>query len=387
MMNETAHERKQLVCDTIRHKSKPKRVPLFSNTWTWKICDAGYELNDALRDYDKLFASVCRHHEKYGYDMYIDMGTRNPIRFSDALGGGIYYIDEEKNRISYRDKCLMQADEYPLLIEKGLKRFYFEDVLERKYGWKEHDEAMRHLDAAMSEYRSLKAYTARVCRCFYEEYGVPRLNAAKPVLPADMLFINLRGVKGWSMDLRRNAEFMQQAMETIDAFYGGIVSDTLAAYRERDDTYMPFRFSSLSHNVMNPHQFGSYSWPYIKKITDELEKHDCIALFFAEGSVSRLTDFLREIPSGRIALLLEMDDPEEMKKKLPNLTIVGGYPVNLLADAGEQECIEAAKKLIDKMAYDGNYIFACNKMLSFPDDARGENMLAVNSFLREYTLY
>ena len=103
--------------------------------------------------------------------------------------------------------------------------------------------------------------------------------------------------------------------------------------------------------------------------------------------MKHLLDYFKELPENSICLYSEMDEIRLLKKELPNLTVAGGYPVRYLAEGDLGECIDEAKRLIDDVGYDGNYIFGCNKMLSYPDDALGENMLAVNEFLKEYAVF
>jgi len=109
-----------------------------------------------------------------------------------------------------------------------------------------------------------------------------------------------------------------------------------------------------------------------------------LGLIFTEGSITHLIDYFKEIPEGTVAILLEQDDPVKMKMELPNVTIAGGYPTLLLNNGTEKDCVDRAKKLIDEMAYDGNYIFSVDKMMSFPEDGKGENLQAVVNFVKEY---
>lgn len=53
------NERVQLYKDAARHK-KTSRVLNLANIWTWKICDSGYKLSEALFDYNKMEDIVCK---------------------------------------------------------------------------------------------------------------------------------------------------------------------------------------------------------------------------------------------------------------------------------------------------------------------------------------
>jgi hypothetical protein len=96
----------------------------------------------------------------------------------------------------------------------------------------------------------------------------------------------------------------------------------------------------------------------------------------------RFAEFFQDIPKGRILYQLEQDDIFEVRKRLPNLAIVGGMPTELLGRGTKQECVDYAKKLIDTLG-DG-FVLSQNKMMSFRKDAVRENVLAVNEFVRSY---
>ena len=379
-------ERKEAVVRTIRRQS-PQRIPLFSNAYTWKICDAGYKLREALTDYTKLEEVVCQHHEKYEFDLYIDMGTRNPVRYTNVFGEGLYVFDDEKNYLNVKDATMMEEDEYPELVQGGLRRFYFEKAVPRRYHLTSHEEAMKKWKPAAEEYDRLQEYLRHIHTKFAREYGVPKFFDSKPMFPIEVLFCALRGMRGLSLDFRRNKQFLPEALEVIDAYYDPLFQKALESWTDREDVYFPFRATTMSHNMMSPKQFELYAWPYIKRFVDRIVARDMIVFLFVEGSIRHLVSFFQDIPKGHVALLLEQDDPVKMKKLLPNVTIVGGFPSRLLADGTPQECVDQAKKLIEEMAYDRNYIFGCDKMLSYPRDARPENLQAVNEFVREYGVY
>lgn len=379
-------ERKKLVVDTIC-RNNPSRVPLLSNAWSWKICDAGYKLRDAMTDYDKLYHAACRHHEIYECDIYMDLCTRNPVRYSDVFGKGPYIFDDEKNILSIQDTVLMDESEYPELIEKGLQRFYFEKVVPRRYGITSKEAYYGKWKDAAKEYVQLGNFVQRVNSTFEKEYGVPEFCPFEPMLPVEVLYNVLRGMKGSSMDQRRHKKEMSRAVEVIDEYYFPMFQKVLANYQDKDSVYFPIRCTTLAHNMMNIKQFEELTWPYIKRFSDIVVQYHMQSCLFTEGSIKHLLPYFQQLPAGYFTLIIEQDDPVEMKKALPNMTIAGGYPSTLLATATPQECIDAAKRLIDEMAYDRNYIFSCDKMLSYPTDCKAENLKAVCDFVREYGVY
>lgn len=376
------NETRNMILASVRDDMKKTRIPIYSNAWTWKICDAGYKLSDAMHDYDVMFDAVCQHHEKYHFDMYNDLGTRNPIRMAEAAKTCTYLIDDARNSISILDRERMKKDEYDELIEGGHAKFCYEKVLPRIADYSSKEEMFQCIANAGKEQLAMGAYTKRINKQFRDVYGVPSMTSGRFAFPSDTLFSYLRGLRGISMDFRRNEKYIVPALEAINENYS--IEKVLDALPQNDEFCFAVRTVSLSHTLMNPKQFEKYLWPYMKKYIDEIVRRDMTAFIWQEGNIGHLYEFFQEIPSGHFALLGELDDIREMKKKLPNLTIVGGMSENLLANGTKEACIDYAKALIDDVGYDGKYIFSTNKMLSFPGDACGENMKAVNDFVREY---
>lgn len=381
-LEQKRNETRNIILGSVRDDMKRIRIPIYSNAWTWKVCDAGYKLSDAFHNYDIMFDAVCQHHEKYHFDMYNDLGTRNPIRMAEAAGTCTYIIDDERNTISIKDRERMTKDEYDELLEGGHAKFCFEKVLPRLANYESREDMFQKIANAGKEQLEMGAYTRRINKQFRDVYGVPTMTCGRFSFPSDTLFSYLRGLRGISLDFRRNEKYIVPALERIDE--GNSIDKVLDALPSQDDYCFAVRTVSLSHTLMNPKQFEKYLWPYMKKFADAIVARNLTAFIWQEGNIGHLYEFFQELPSGHFALLGELDDIREMKKKLPNLTMVGGMSENLLSTGTPEQCIDYAKGLIDDVGYDGKYIFSTNKMLSYANDARGENMRAVNDFVREY---
>lgn len=377
--------RKKLIQDAIRTGTKPERVPVFSNVWTWKFLDAGYSLREGLYDYDKAYDAVCEHHEKYEMDLYIDMGARNPVQVTDCYGESLYVIDDERNYMNIKDFALMDEDDYDTFLADGPIKYFFERAVPARYGITDREEMIRKYGKAAHEYQRFSAFNKRVANQYVNVYGVPSIGLGKPNTPMDVMINGMRGMRGTAMDMRKRPEKLEAALEVLSDWLYPAVTNAFKNYDPEDDKYALFaRITSLAHTMLNPKQFGKYSWPFYQKFCQDVADRDWCGWLFFEGSVAHIVDYLREIPAGHFALLIEQDDPVWLKKELPNLTICGGYPVELLQNGTEQQCIDKAKQLIDEMAWDGKYIFSTDKMMSFPQDGKGENLKAVIEFVKEY---
>ena len=380
-------ERKQLFIDTVKQTKKPKRVPILSNTFTWMVYDSPYKLSEAIYDYDKMFEVICNHCEKYDFDLYSVSGARNVLAYSDVFGENCCYIINDDNySINYPDSAsILKAEEYPIFLQKGLVKYYFEHGITRKYGLTDREDIIERFSRAAREMIKIDEFRDRVKKQFTDVFGVPIFATVVPEFPCDTLFKAIRGMKGFCTDLRRHTHYVEQALEVIDEHFFPILKNSFNKLGNADDVAFPGgRGISLVHTVLNPKQFGKYHWPYIKRYIDMVVSKNQICSLFLEGSIDLFYDYLQDLPKGHVALQIEQSDPVDAKKKLPNVTIIGGFPTHFLGKESLEKCLDKAKEIIDEMAYDGNFIFTTDKMLSFPSDAKSENMLAVVNFVKEY---
>jgi hypothetical protein len=379
-----------MVDDVARQKRKPKRVPICAQTRAWPIFDAGYKLTEALSDYDKMFDVVCRMHEVYEFDLYMDQGGRFPYKVLQELGKTQYIFDDENSAIVFPDQALMGPEEYGDLYEDGLLKFYYERIIPRKYGFTDKEDAINRMVKASKAHIELNKFVKKVSDTFEHNYGVARGIIQSPYslnVPLGLIMFPFRGIKGMALDMRRCRADMEKVLDILENNTFERTKAGLASHKEVDSIIFPWQLTSLVHTLLSRKDFDRYIWPYFKKYLDEVAKNDQIGLIFMEGSIMNFIDHFQDIPAGHFILMPEMDDIAELKKLLPNLSMCGGMPTYLLGNGTKEQCVDKAKQLIDEVGYDGKFIMCTDKMLAYPHDAKGENLLAVNQFVREYGVY
>lgn len=72
----------------------------------------------------------------------------------------------------------------------------------------------------------------------------------------------------------------------------------------------------------------------------------------------------------------------ELRKALPNACIVGGMSAMMLGRGTPEQCVDAAKRVIDQMG-DG-FMLGQDKMMSFRNDCKRENLLAVSEYIQNF---
>ena len=105
-------------------------------------------------------------------------------------------------------------------------------------------------------------------------------------------------------------------------------------------------------------------------------------MIFVENSIVRFKDYFQDYPKGVLTLVPELDTVQELRAAIPNATVVGGLPSTLLGRGTPEECVDATRKVIEDMG-DG-FILGANKMISFRNDCRRENLLAVCEYVQNF---
>ena len=370
-------EKVQLFLDAARFENK--RVPNLSNDYTWKIFDSPYTHKEAYFDTDKMEKIVCENHERYNFDAYLDLGTRNHFPQMQALGGGSYVLNEQTGSINVTDAPTLEPEEYEAFAKNPIG--YFNILFSRKFP---DLTTQSFVNAAMAFLKS-SGYAREIQKKFAETYNRPTMISTSAVVqPAFEVFhSSLRGIAGVSTDMRR---YPKQLKEACDSYWQAVCLPSLQrALQATEKPYVADVYCGLiAHQVMNRKQFEQLYLPQLRQIIDACAAAGKIVYLYVEGSIARFAEYFKDVPKGCAIMHLEMDDIFEMRRLLPDMCLAGGMTTDLLGRASAERCVEQAKKLVSELG--PGYIMSQNKMLSFKNDCRRENLLAVNSFVREYQL-
>ena len=256
-------ERTELFDNAFHHKHN-KRVPLGCNLWSWMVLDCGYKQSEALQSYDTLEKVNREIHERYQFDAYHNLLVRYPKRLTDLLGGGCSWIDETDEFIQCADINFLNADEYAEFMENP-KRFFWSKALLRYTTWNDKDFTLTlsKQKKAMEEYQDYLAYFRRMVDMNKNEYGALMYygNTVQPALEDFM--VCLRGIRGLSIDLRKNKS---QLIEALDLHWERKFAPVLkrAMEAESHEGYISaISGAVLAHSILNPKQFGEFYWRHM----------------------------------------------------------------------------------------------------------------------------
>lgn len=380
--------RVQLFRDAANFK-RTERIPHFSCAVTWKVFDAGHTLDQAMTDFTVMEECVRHFLDTYPVDGVIDIGIRNQFNVTEAFGpGGYYYYTEDVVGIKDHAHCTLDTlDDYL----DNPEQYIWTKILPEKYG---EDWNKKTLDTWKKTFKEYMNYTKFIIHMggVQKEYGIPSMAANNPAtgqisFGIEELEANLLGIKNLSVAMRRNPDKLESFIKRWDAEHIDPLIEKINKGKGPNYKYcFDASIMMLAHNLMSTQQFERFYWPSLKRLLDAYAAKGMNVRIFCEGSIARFADYFKDYPKGVLTFHLEQDDPFEIREKLPNVCIMGGMTTDMLSTATPEECVAYSKRLCDELGRDGGFIFSENKMLSYRNDAKAENMAAVCKFLSEYRL-
>lgn len=369
---------------------QPQRVPHFANVVTWKIYDAGYTLKEAFGDFS-VMEKVVRHFlDTYTVDATIDLGIRNQFNVTETFSDtSNYYYTEEGVGIHDHSYCTAESlDEYLSDTDKYL----WEKALPAKFDdWYEKPQSV--WQQTFDEYLKYLKYILKIGSVAKKEYGIPSGAPNNPMrgkieFGIEHLLESALGIKQLSLAMRREPDAILRFVKGWDERQVKPAIEKILSGKEGPDMHYCFDSSlvMLSHNILNKAQFEQYYWPSLEPLLQAYAKKKKNIRIYTEGSIARHAEYFKDIPKGVLTFHLDSDDPFELRQLLPNATIMGGLSTELLDNGTPEHCVERAKQLIDGLGRDGGFILSEGKMLSYKNDAKRENLLAVCDFANAYYL-
>jgi hypothetical protein len=369
-------DRLQLFRDRVAGK-KTHRVPIMSKIVTWHILDCGYKFSEAMSNYEKMEKIVREFHNRYQFDAYIAVTARNPVAITNALGGGFYVIDDEKERINYFDHVLMDGSEYGEFIQDPAAFRW--KMFKRKYP----EVTKMQVAEAVNRFVEYINFSSGMIEKFITEYNRPAIFNPNISItsPFEHFYSNYRGIKEISIDLRKHKNELKEAMDLL--YETENIPNLDRAMKEETSSYVcDVYLNLLGHSILNIKQFEELYWPYLKRTIDTVIAHNKTIWITVENSILRYAEYFKDFPQGHIVFGLEMDDIFEIRKKFPNVCVAGGMKTELLGYGNPQKCVDYAKRLVEELGE--SFIFGQDKMISFRSDCKRENLLAVTNFVRNY---
>ena len=203
-------------------------------------------------------------------------------------------------------------------------------------------------------------------------------------MACENLFNIVRGIQGFSVDMRKDKGLLHAV---LDALSEEFLAPNIAKLRTMPkgpnyDYCFDGQLFFMAHTIMNNRQFEEFQWPIIKQILDvmvECDKH--IRIYVQGKMMDRLAGYFADYPKGHFAFHLEGDDLFAARKALPNCALIGGIPVDTLGYSSKEECLNLTRSLVEELGADGGFILSQDKMLTYRNDAKAENLKAICDYM------
>lgn len=394
----TYEDRKQLYIDSVTF-NHPKRILFNAYQMGWMYTDMGLTLDVASRDYYMSELAMDTFMQKYpNVDALgtASNGFRYHFRATDPLGGGAgYHVNGdgmERGNVNAVFEDLMSPDDY----DEYLNNF---PALQWKIFFNAYPDAKNmtpeQIAKAAQEVTFKNEARAKVTTKIRDKYGVliPYPDGGGLSTAIDDFFNSYRGIKGLAMDLRRRKDKVYEVCAALDeqrvnaaiAHMESLPDGYGVGIKNYYDTYI----GALAHTILNPKQIEQLFLKPWKKYFDVLEKKSKNAYCNIEGGFAHtpMGDFFNSYKKGTLCICVEQDDPFEVRKMFPNISIFGGLSVDVMGNGTVEEAVDLAKKAIDELAGpEGGLYLSMNKMVSYDWDLRSDTLKAVSDFCASYEL-
>ena len=381
-MNELKQERTGLFTD-IYDGIRPKRIPIkiqLSHEAAIQYCKM--DLKRTQWDSNAYFSFMDIVSAQLESDANpIQINVRTPAyyqileskSFVMSSSGVIQHPEVKSMEAQEYDEFI--ADPYAFLLEKALPRIY--------KGFDGNPvKASLNLAKAMAASEDYKKAQLMAMAKINEKYSYAHFPLGGITeAPFDFLADVLRSFTEITKDVRRYPEKISEACDAVLPYMQKCAVSHLSSNYCR--TMIPIHMPAF----INTKQFEKYWWPSFSKLCQLIYESGSNCLLLLQGDMVRFIDYFNELP-GNPEVRHEFGDMEEVVSRTNKRHILTGlYPITMLETCSKQECIDYAKKAVDILGREGNYIFSFDKPILSISENSMENLRAVIATVREYGVY
>jgi hypothetical protein len=199
--------------------------------------------------------------------------------------------------------------------------------------------------------------------------------------PFDFLADQLRGFKSISMDIRRVPDKVKAACEAIAPLMVRLAVP--AVPRPGCISFIPLHLGPF----INDKAFDELWWPTFEQVVVELDKKGIACSLFVEQDWTRRVEYLARLPKSTI-MFMESGDPKRFTETLGKDHVFGGfYDPTITLSKSKEECIDAAKRLLDTCMKSSHFYFTFDKSVIDMKSIDVPKLQAVLEWVRENGKY
>jgi hypothetical protein len=213
--------------------------------------------------------------------------------------------------------------------------------------------------------------------------GLPFLNVSVAFAAFDLVSDFFRGLRGGSLDIYRNPEKLQRA---IDLMQPACIALAIGAAKMSGNPRVFIPMHRGADIFMSEEAFERFYWPTFKELIEALVANDLAPMPLFEGGYTSRLKYLAQLPPGKVAGHFENVDHRKFKDLCGDMMCFwGNVPSSIMCTGTPQQVKDNVKRLIDFFGDTGAFIVDANQ--GIPDESRPENVMALREAVDEYGVF
>jgi hypothetical protein len=400
--------------DTVQMNKLPDRVPVVPMTGFFAAYAAGLTPYDVMYDYNKMLEVFNKFVQEFQPDGHGGAAGSVPGKMYDILDYKLYAWPGHgvPKTSSYQalEGEYMKADEYDHLI-RDPSDFFKTRFLPRIMG------ALQPLQK-LSPYTNMTEMYGGFTGFSLLPYGLPDVQQAYKTLleagsealkwagfviefdkqaaaagypdffgsgckaPFDTIGDTLRGTKGIMMDMYRQPQKLQRALEQMTPI---MIQMGVSTAKMNGNPIVFIPLHKGADGFLSREQFKKFYWPSFKDLLQGLINEGCVPFPWAEGGYNSRLEDIKGMPRGSVIWGFDATDMAKAKQILGEEScLTGNISSSLLEIATVDDVKKEVKRLIEVCGKGGGYIMMNGASL---DKCKVENMHAMIDATKEYGVY
>ena len=363
----------------------PDIVPVLSMVDTYVLAHSHISIEEAwVKDPNKCIQAYKNFNDVVYSDATFQTGNTIPFATLELFGNALYTITGETVQTKGSGGAIMKDDEYPALIADP-KGFMYDTLLPRKYETLNADAevVVPKFREGITRMIKWKMHEDKAVRGIEKQVGLPVAVRGFHFMTPDFILDFLRDFVGISKDIRRRPDELYAACEALYPMMQWL-TEVSSKPDPNHVVWIPLHLPTY----MRPKDFEKLYFPWMVRAITDLNAQGYRCLIFCERDWTAYASIIKDLPAGQNGYIFESGDLKLLRETIRGKgCFIGGMRTDLLKCGTKEECIDEAKRCLDDFAPGGGYIFTTDRNLLCGDDAKIENLAAVNEYVHVHGKY
>ena len=388
----------------------PDRVPCMIPTGWFPAMNAGITLKEAMYDAAMMKWAWLKFVDEFDSDtfdgtLFFQAPVSNLLESKTMKWPG-HGLHDKAHSYQYVEGEYMKADEYDLFMKDPLD-FQLRYLLPRTMGILEPladapsfssyqglpqrlmgmclDPRFQKLFQAINEAAQYLPVLQKANHETTQEAaarGFPMFRGGMAVAPFDVFADSLRGTHGIVMDMYRQPDKIQEAMEFVlpQLLSGAVMMSDMA-----DCPVVMMPLHKGDDTFMSDAQFETFYWPTFRRLLISMVEEGLVPMPFAEGIYTSRLKQIADTPKSSVVWYFDQTNMAEAKRILGDVCcIVGNVPTAVVMTSPVELVKENCRQLIETCAPGGGYILAGGASIN---TGNIENLKAMMESAYKYGVY